>query len=492
MSFAVTLPERGTFDAWRAAARLAISHQIAPDQLDWTGTGGLFAAAPLPVGHGPHQVRVTQGFVKLAGSVIWHSDPERFALLYQALWRTSRQDGAPLSQADPLGRRLNLLAKGVGRDIHKMHAFVRFRECPPDGQNDGARRRFAAWFEPEHNTLEPGAAFFAKRFGDMDWMIATPRLTAQFHNGTLSFGPAAPRPDLPTDASEGLWATYFANIFNPARIKLDAMRSEMPKKYWKNLPETRLIPDMLKDAEARVQRMREAGASVARPGAAAISTRYRAAMPQAVDAQGLPETLDQARDGALHCRRCALCEAATQTVWGTGAVDAALMIVGEQPGDTEDLSGRPFVGPAGQVLHQAMAAVGAEPGAVWLTNAVKHFKFTPRGKHRLHVAPNQTEVDKCRWWLGLELAFIRPKVTLALGATAAFALTGNDAALAARRGTVEPGLHGGPVLISWHPAFILRLTDPAHQVRARDQMTDDLRAALAMTQEVAAREIRTI
>lgn len=473
MNFAISLPERGTFDAWRGAARMAISHHIAPDQLDWAGAGGLFAAAPLPVDPGPHQVLVPQAFVELAGSVIWHSAPERFALLYQALWRIDRHEGTPLSQADPLGRRLHLLAKGVGRDIHKMHAFVRFRECP----TDGPRRRFAAWFEPEHNTLEPGATFFAKRFGDMDWMIATPRLTAQFQNRKLTFGPAAPCPDLPEDASAELWATYFANIFNPARIKLDAMRSEMPKKYWKNLPETRLIPEMLKDAEARVQRMREAGASEARPGAAAISTRYRAAMPQA---PVLPETLDQARDGALQCRRCSLCEAATQTVWGTGAKDASLMIVGEQPGDQEDLTGRPFIGPAGLVLREAMTVAGVDADKVWLTNAVKHFKFTPRGKQRLHQTPDRTEVEHCRWWLGLELAFIRPKVALALGASATFALTGNASPLAARRGKVEAGLHEGPVLISWHPAYILRLTDPTSQSRARDELTDDLRAALAM------------
>lgn len=475
MTYAVTLPDRGTFDAWRAAARIAISHQIPPDQLDWTGGGGLFATAPLPSDIGPHQVRVTQQFLNLAQSVIWHSDPERFALLYQALWQSSRHEGAATSQADPLGRRLHLLAKGVGRDIHKMHAFVRFRECP----SNGPRRRFAAWFEPEHNTLEPGAAFFAKRFGDMDWMIATPRLTAQFQDGRLSFGPAAPRPDLPDDASEGLWATYFANIFNPARIKLDAMRSEMPKKYWKNLPETRLIPEMLKDAETRVQRMRDAGASQARPGAAAVSTRYRAGMAQAV---APPATLGQARKAALQCRRCALCEAATQTVWGAGNPDANLMIVGEQPGDQEDLTGSPFIGPAGIVLRQAMAQAGINAETVWLTNAVKHFKFTPRGTQRLHQSPDRSEVENCRWWLGLELAFIRPKITLALGASAAFALTNNDDAISPRRGRIETGLHDRPVLISWHPAHILRLTDPASKASAYADLTQDLRTAIAAAQ----------
>ncbi len=474
MSYSVTLPERGTFDAWRAAARMAISHQIPPGSIDWNGGGGLFAAAALPDTLGAHQARVTPEFLKLAGSVIWHTAAERLSLLYLALWRIYEKDGSPLSQADPLGRRLHLMAKNVGRDIHKMHAFVRFRECP----GDGPRRNFAAWFEPEHNTLEPGAAFFAKRFDDMDWMIATPRLTAHFRDGVLTFGPPGARPDLPEDASEALWATYFANIFNPARIKLDAMRSEMPKKYWKNLPETRLIPAMLKDAEARVERMHAAGASVARPGAAAISTRYRTAMAQPPE---LPATLNDARLAAAGCRRCALCEAATQTVWGEGAPDAALMIVGEQPGDREDLAGRPFIGPAGQLLHQAMAVAGIDAKDVWLTNAVKHFKFSLRGKHRLHQSPDRQEIDHCRWWLGLELGFIRPRVTLALGASAAFALTGNAAPLTARRGKVEAGLHDGPVLVSWHPSYILRLSDPDRQDRARQDLALDLGVAFAMT-----------
>lgn len=472
MSFTVTLPAQGQFDAWRQAARRAISHRIPPEEIDWTGAAGLFAAAPLPETPGPHQARVPEGFVKLAGSVIWHSAPERLHLLYQALWQLDDRKGDPLSQADPLGRRLNLMAKSVGRDIHKMHAFVRFRELPSTG-----RRRFAAWFEPEHNTLEPGSRFFAKRFADMDWMIATPRLTARFEAGKLSFHPGGARPDLPEDASESLWATYFANIFNPARVKLDAMRSEMPKKYWKNLPETKAIPDMLKDAEARVQRMHEAAASAPRPGSAPVSTRYRASMPAASD---LPGTLEEARSAALQCRRCGLCEAATRTVWGEGPADARLMLVGEQPGDREDLEGRPFIGPAGQLLHDGMAAAGLDPAALWLTNAVKHFKFTPRGKSRLHQNPNRQEIEHCRWWLGLELAFIRPELVIALGASAAFALTGNAAPLTERRGQVETGLHGGPVLITWHPSAILRQSGEAAR-KLRSALTEDLTRAASIT-----------
>src|SRR5690606_19151967 len=136
--------------------------------------------------------------------------------------------------------RLREMEKGVRRCAHKMKAFVRFRDLAPGA---GGRRRFAAWFEPTHHTLEPTAPFFARRFADMDWFIATPEKTARFEGGALTFAEGAPRPDLPEDAAETLWTTYFRNIFNPARLKVQAMTSEMPRKYWKNLPEAGAIPD---------------------------------------------------------------------------------------------------------------------------------------------------------------------------------------------------------------------------------------------------------
>lgn len=470
MSYAVTLPQRGLFAAWREAARNASSHNIAPEQIDWNGGSGLFGGDRLPDCSGEQEVRVSPEFMTLAKSVIWHCAPERFHLLYQALWRFKKGDGAPISQVDPLGRKLQLMAKAVGRDIHKMHAFVRFREYAKTGN----RRKFGAWFEPEHNTLEPGSAFFVKRFADMDWIIATPQLTARFEDGVLAFTDGGERPSIPDDAAETLWAIYFANIFNPARIKIDAMRSEMPKKYWNNLPETRLIPSMLADAESRVERMRAAGASQPRAGAAAISTRYRASLPIADD---FPETLEAAQRAAMQCRRCGLCEAATQTVWGEGSSEAQIMIVGEQAGDHEDLEGRPFVGPAGQLLRRTLVKSGVTPKTVWLTNAVKHFKFKPRGKKRIHQNPSRGEITHCRWWLGLELAFIRPRITVALGASSAFALTNNDQPISQRRGTIETGLHGGPVLISWHPSYILRSTDQAKRIRLESELARDIASA---------------
>ncbi|MFN3526477.1 MAG: UdgX family uracil-DNA binding protein [Paracoccus sp. (in: a-proteobacteria)] len=445
-----SLPQFGRFDAWRAVARDLASARIPPEAVSWADPDtpdDLFGTGPLPP-PGTHPVTATQDFLQLARQVASHSDPERWPLLYAALMRAQTDRRFLTNPADPMLDRLTRMAKSVRRDIHKMHAFVRFHELPPDGP----RRSFGAWFEPEHLILEAGTPFFAKRFADMDWLIATPEGTARFTGGTITYDGPAPRPDLPADASHDLWQTYFANIFNPARIKTHAMRSEMPLKYWKNLPETRLIPEMLADAPRRVQAMRAAGASEAPAFAPKITARLRRQPTEQT-----PQTLSQAKAQAACCTRCDLCHAATQTVWGQGDPQARLMIVGEAPGDHEDLAGRPFVGPAGQLLRQTMTQAGLDPDHTWLTNAVKHFRFTPRGKRRMHQSPDGGHIEQCRWWLNLERDLIRPRLTVALGATAAFALTGNRQPLTPRRGTVEQARDGGPVLITWHPSLILRL-----------------------------------
>ncbi|GEN61060.1 uracil-DNA glycosylase [Acetobacter nitrogenifigens DSM 23921 = NBRC 105050] len=440
MIYAPSLPERGTFVAWRNVARLLMSHHVPPDDIDWSGRPGLFTPRAIPEAVGPHNVNVTKNFLKLSESVVWNSDPERFAFLYKALWRLRLRDGDPLSQSDVLGRRLHLLAKSVGRDIHKMHAFVRFHELPSPG-----RRRFAAWFEPEHYILEPGSHFFMKRFADMDWMIATPRLTARFEGGVISYHTGGRKPPLPADASEELWATYFANIFNPARIKMNAMRSEMPKKYWKNLPETRLIPSMLAEAEERVARMREAGASASRPGAAIISTRYRNSMEKIEEN---PKNLKDAKRSSRQCRRCSLCEMATQTVWGVGPENASLMIVTDQPGDREDLTGELLDGEFGAALRELTTGAGFDFSEIYVTTAVKHFKFRPEDGRRIPLAPDRAEIEHCLWWLDMELAFVRPRLVLALGTAPVIALISDGNALELRRGAFETGRHGGRVMIA--------------------------------------------
>ena len=465
----VDLPRFDSFDSWRDAARQLVGAGVAPDRITWADPdtpADLFGSDPMPQANDA-PVTATKEFLQLAKTVSSHSAPERWALIYTALWRAQTDRALLGNPADPLMDRLNRLAKSVRRDIHKMHAFVRFHELPSTGN----RRSFGAWFEPEHLILQAGTPFFAKRFADMDWLIATPEGIARFTGDRIAFDPPASRPDLPPDASHGLWQTYFANIFNPARIKTNAMRSEMPMKYWKNLPETHLIPHMLADAPRRVQAMRDAGASDAPQFAAKVTARIRQ-QPQ----DRPPETITKAQEQAARCTRCELCHDATQTVWGQGDPDAGLMFVGEAPGDQEDLAGRPFVGPAGQLLRQTMTQAALDPDKAWMTNAVKHFRFTPRGKRRLHQTPDQSHVEHCSWWLGLERRFVAPKLTVALGATAAFALTGDRSPLTPRRGKVQAATDGGPVLVTWHPSLILRLPDD-RAAAARAELLSDLRHA---------------
>lgn len=169
---------------------------------------------------------------------------------------------------------------------------------------------------------------------------------------------------------------------------------------------------------------------------------------------------------------------------GKGPKDAPLMIVGEQPGDREDLTGQPFVGPAGQLFDDIAATAGLVRDAVYVTNAVKHFKYIPRGKRRIHQSPNRSEITACRYWLDQEIAQVQPMLIVAMGSTAAQALTGNNAALMARCGRVEQSLEGLPVLITLHPAAILRSDTPAP---LRAQLQADLQRASEMLIAAAAR-----
>jgi DNA polymerase len=187
--------------------------------------------------------------------------------------------------------------------------------------------------------------------------------------------------------------------------------------------------------------------------------------------------LDAVAAGIQVCRRCDLWRHATQGVPGLGPPKAVLMIVGEQPGDQEDLQGVPFVGPAGQLLDRAMAEAGAPRDRVFVTNAVKHFKHEPRGKRRLHKTPDRGEVQACRWWLDAERRLVRPKVVLALGATAVQAVFGKTLPIGKTRG--QPlALDGGEqALVSWHPSFMLRIPDRDAKDRAYAELVADLKQA---------------
>jgi DNA polymerase len=195
-------------------------------------------------------------------------------------------------------------------------------------------------------------------------------------------------------------------------------------------------------------------------------------------------TLASLRSAAQDCRGCELYRDATQVVFSDGSAPARIALVGEQPGDKEDLAGEPFVGPAGRVLADAVEAAGIPRGVLYVTNAVKHFRFERRGKRRIHEKPGVVHIDACRPWLTAELAVVRPDVVVALGATAGRALLGRDVRIGAERGRlIEPGpLSPAPVLITTHPSALLRLRDKADRAAAFDALVADLRTAAAVVE----------
>jgi len=479
------LADPADFEGWRRQARVLAGAGVAPSQVAWQVKdegAGLFGGESIdsltPVAG--TELTVPRDFPELAQAVLCHRDPGRFDLLYRLLLRLQGEGGLLRVMTDDDVHRANAMAKAVRRDTHKMTAFVRFREIVGA---DGAEA-FVAWFEPEHHIVERVSRFFVERFCAMRWSILTPLRSLHWDGATLHLGEGASRAQAPNDdAMEAYWRVYYANIFNPARLKIKAMKAEMPEKYWRNLPEAALIAPLIVGAGRRAAEM------VLQAPTVPPERHRRQALRQREETLAAPagiESWQEAQVAAKDCSRCGLCRNATQTVFGEGPLSAPVMFVGEQPGDQEDLAGRPFVGPAGQVFDRLMGEAGLERRRAYVTNAVKHFKFEVRGKRRIHQKPNAGEVTACRFWLDLERGFVKPKLVLALGATALHALTGHTGSLASMRER-ELMLDDGTALVATlHPSYLLRLPDEALRRRETERFRADLERVGALVPELLA------
>ncbi|MEN3972182.1 UdgX family uracil-DNA binding protein [Sphingomicrobium sp. XHP0235] len=459
------------FEGWREAARGFVMARMPPQAVTFEVAGesvGLFGD-DAPIAPDPrNEVRVPKAFLPLAKRAILHSDPERFDLLYTLLWRLQSERGLMEDRADPLVDRLNRLAKEVGRDAHKMHAFVRFREM---ADSDG-EERMVAWFEPDHHITRAEADFFIRRFPNMRWSILTPEVCLHWNGETLSESPGATKADAPDgDPVEATWKTYYKSIFNPARVKVKAMTAEMPRKYWKNMPETALIPELLAGAQAREAAMIETSRNRPPAEPKAMSDLTPAPRIDSWEALAREAQARHAQDNG---------NSGTQLVFGEGNRDARLMLVGEQPGDEEDKAGRPFVGPAGQLLNAALEEADIDRDALYVTNAVKRFKFVQKGKKRIHSKPGAGDIEHFQWWLQAERKLVAPQITLALGATAARALIGKTVTISRVRGEPIELPGGGTGLVTVHPSYLLRLPDRDAAAKERARFIDDLKRARYM------------
>lgn len=442
---------------WRDAARQFLRQRVPAEEIVWTTASDtqdlLFEPEPAETPR-PEcgTVMIPRAFFSMAEPVSRHSSERRWDLLYRAAWRITNGERNLLEiETDELIAELNAMRRSVEKDIYRMRQFVRFRKVETsEGPN------YVAWYEPEHHTLDANGQFFVDRFGSLRWAILTPASSLLWNLEKLEQGPGVLRSRAPDeDELEDLWRLYYATIFNPARLKLNAMRAQLPVGRWNNLPESRIIPELVRLTRGRVDQM--------------IDGQPRSAsdfIPHGASITVLREAVKQ-------CGACDLCRRASQPVWGEGNYEARIALVGEQPGDEEDLRGRPFVGPAGKVLDDALEAARLIRSELYLTNSVKAFRFEERGKRRIHQTPRSRDIAVCRPWLQAEMDLVRPEVIVCLGASAAQSVLGKKVSIGSERGHLI-SRPTADVAITYHPSAVLRAPEEAAQRQLFQALVEDL------------------
>ncbi|WP_428484209.1 UdgX family uracil-DNA binding protein [Rhodopila sp.] len=414
------------WQGWRRTARLLVLAGIEPAELTWS-VGG--RTDPLPDADGSFQL--PRALVELASVAIQARQPDRFGLLYSLVWRAHHGEKLLDDDQDPdlsLARRMAL---AVRADAHRMRTLVRFMPV-----RDDAGQRFLGWFAPAHFVLPANAQLMARRFPDQLWSIATPDGSAHWDGTRLLFG-SGPR-QVEDDATlVAWWDAHRAQVLDSA-------------------VEGTSIP------------MAEALDEAPRPP-------NRAALGPVVVRFAPDPGLEGAAKEAWACERCSLYGPATQPVFGEGPAGATVMFLGEQPGDQEDTIGRPFVGPAGQMMDRAMEEAGIDRRTVYVTNAVKHFKFTPRGKRRIHQTPETPEIRACDFWLDVERVHVKPRLLVLMGATAARAVLRRAVTISRERGRPIPMEDGQTVFVTVHPSYLLRIPDAAAKAREYAAFVADLK-----------------
>lgn len=430
----VQLPS-AVFEQWRSNARRALTRGVSPDNFDLH----LSDLAPADPSQAVESPMVPGPFIKFARTVGLHKDEQKWNILYSILWRLHHGEPDILQKLDdPQVSRARFMEGAVQRDMMKMRLFTKFRST---------HNLLVAWYAPEHFITEAMAAHFVQSHAHEEWALHTPQLSVHYVGRVLEFSSGmAQAPRMFTDAGEDIWLRYASTQLNPAR-----------------------------------QCIRMAASAGAGPREGNLAVKQKPRDPKPKDHAHPPETLQlsRLRNASKSCLVCPFAVKSTQTVFGEGPKRATIMMVGEQPGDQEDRAGQPFVGPAGTLLNEILQELGIPRDEVYVTNAVKHFKFESRGKRRLHMKPNGSEIAACRPWLEKEIAAVQPEVILALGATAAQSLCGRMVKVTKERGQWLEGKDTGDskVMASWHPSAILRSIDEESRKQKMAQLKSDLSKA---------------
>lgn len=434
------------FITWREEARKLLQDNIKPEAIIWNETNtkqqSLF---PTEVSLNPTKINfnIPATFLKLAETVCHHRDPERFNSLYHMLWRLVHENKNLLYiSSDSLTNMLELMHKSVRRDVHKTKAFVRFRKSI----NFAGVENFIAWHKPDHYSLPLSAPFFKRRFSVMCWTILTPDQSVYYDGNDLHFGPGAKASDAPNeDLMEELWKEFYRAIFNPSRIKIKAMKKEMPVRHWATLPEAKIINEMLAEAPKRVEKMIKYSEGYAFSASDFIPNN---------------PTLENLKIASKTCQGCPLYYSNHHTALGIGTRNAKLMIVCEQPDDIEDKTGIMLISEAGKLLKKALKDAEINKDSLYITYAVKHFKFAYDQGKRQYKAPNLKDITNCRPWLIAEIKQISPKIIVCLGLTASRSLINSNFKQANQGKFIKKD--GLTYLASYDPLTILN-SENAHE-----------------------------
>ncbi|MBM4254056.1 MAG: DUF4130 domain-containing protein [Deltaproteobacteria bacterium] len=469
------------FVSWRQEARRLLSEGVHPDDVSWVPAGEeqgrlMFAAeAPTEDCDDVHEAkhsekkgaiaRVPRAFMEAAELAAVHREPRRWQVLYRILWRLNHGEPHLLNiEVDDDVMLLTRMAKAVGRDIHKMHAFVRFRKVMGADPEVPDEPVYIAWHCPDHAIFRLAVPFFVRRFRTMTFAILTPDGSAYWDKQHLEYGPGVPEGMAPRleDELETLWCSYYGAIFNPARIKTKAMKKEMPVRHWRTLPETALIGELLASSEARVAQMLKDQPTSAQPF-----------VPRDASDLGV------LKEAATRCSGCKLCERAQSLVFGKGPAHARIVIVGEQPTDLDDRRTEPFSGPERAILESALTAAGVRLDDVYLTHALKHFKHQETNGIRQYKKPEPRDVAACRPWLAAELQLIKPEIIICLGSSAALSVLGRMIRLADERGKQLQSTWSTRTFVTENVAAVLNIKDEDERASAVTRFFTDMNTALA-------------
>jgi uracil-DNA glycosylase len=433
------------FESWRAVARQLLREGVLPSEvqlLDCEQDSTLWTADFVTGNGGPApQILVPHQFLEIAKHVACHINPLRWQMLYSVLWRLRQNRDLLKSESDDQVKTILFMDQQVRRDVERMQTGIKFDRI----RVEPGPERLIAWHRPDYAILELATPFFAERFARVRWSILTPYRSAHWEpeGKKLDYDAGVPRFIMPSkEELKQLWLAQRSVPAQPARkqpVRADSPQYQLQPMLGGTYP-------VQKTANAK---------------------------PFVPNSLELPVL----NDAVERCEGCELHRCATQAVFGVGPADARIMLVGEQPGNDEDIVGKPFVGPAGKLLDRALTEARVERDTVYITNAVKHFKFERRGSKRIHRTPQMIEIKACKPWLEAEIRAIKPEIIVCLGATAAKSILNLQNLLMKHRGHIFSSPYAEKVIATIHPSAILRVQDPLTSEQLFQTLCRDLRLA---------------